>query len=180
MLPVEVVYLALKVETAVRLCFYPRISSATVKIVERSRTTDATRGFWQHCSYCCLKINLNCVKHSTLLWSLQTTYVCTICLYFSVSRGCDRSSKLVMVVSEDREYYSTVHVFYSTSIELGFFYAVEFGMRVPSLLNSCVRVCVCFLPIHSGHQVRRTYQPGSHRRKVTQDFSSTFFLRCVP
>ena len=30
-------------------------------------------------------------------------------------------------------------------------------------------VCfVCFLPIHSGHQW--TYQPGSHRRKVTQDF----------
>ena len=44
----------------------------------------------------------------------------------------------------------------------------------------CVYVCVCFLPIHSGHQVRWTYQPGSHRRKVTQDFSSTFFLRCVP
>ena len=41
-------------------------------------------------------------------------------------------------------------------------------------------VCVCFLPIHSGHQVRWTYQPGSHRRNVTQDFSSTFFLRCVP
>ncbi|CAM9255803.1 unnamed protein product [Ascophyllum nodosum] len=32
------------------------------------------------------------------------------------------------------------------------------------------RTCVCFLPIHSGHQVRWTYQPGSHRRKVTQDF----------
>ena len=31
-------------------------------------------------------------------------------------------------------------------------------------------VCVCFLPIHSGHQVRWTYQPGSHRRKVTPDF----------
>ena len=31
-------------------------------------------------------------------------------------------------------------------------------------------MCVCFLPIHSGHQVRWTYQPGSHRRKVTQDF----------
>ena len=39
---------------------------------------------------------------------------------------------------------------------------------------------MCFLPIHSGHQVRWTYQPGSHRRKVTQDFSSAFFLRCVP
>ena len=31
-------------------------------------------------------------------------------------------------------------------------------------------VCVCFLPIHSGHEVRWMYQPGSHRRKVTQDF----------
>ena len=28
-----------------------------------------------------------------------------------------------------------------------------------------VCVCVCFLPIHSGHQVRWTYQPGSHRRE---------------
>ena len=41
-------------------------------------------------------------------------------------------------------------------------------------------VCVCFLPIHSGHQVRWTYQLWWHRRKVTQDFSSTLFLRCVP
>ena len=32
----------------------------------------------------------------------------------------------------------------------------------------CLCVCVCFLPIHSGHQVPWTYQPGSHRRKVTQ------------
>ena len=35
-------------------------------------------------------------------------------------------------------------------------------------------VSVCFLPINSGHQVRWTYQSGSHRRKVTQDFSPTF------
>ena len=51
-------------------------------------------------------------------------------------------------------------------------------------LGSCSRIarvvatgeCVCLfiLPIHSGHQVRWTYQPGSHRRKVTQDFSSTY------
>ena len=34
--------------------------------------------------------------------------------------------------------------------------------------------------VHSGHQVRWTYQPGPHRRKATQDFSSAFFLRCVP
>ena len=46
--------------------------------------------------------------------------------------------------------------------------------------ESVDHMCVCFLPIHSGHQVRWTYQPGSHRRKVTRDFSSTFFLRCVP
>ena len=40
-----------------------------------------------------------------------------------------------------------------------------------------VCVCVCFLPIHYGRQVRWAYQPGSHRRKVTQDVSSTFLLR---
>ena len=34
-------------------------------------------------------------------------------------------------------------------------------------LARLIHVCVCFLPIHSGHQVRWTYQPGSHRRKVT-------------
>ena len=48
------------------------------------------------------------------------------------------------------------------------------------LFAVCCVFCVCFLPIHFGHQVRWTHQPGSHRRKVTQDFSSTFFLRCVP
>ena len=38
-------------------------------------------------------------------------------------------------------------------------------------------VCVlCCLPVHSGHQVRWPYQPGSHRRKVTQDLSSTFVM----
>ena len=40
--------------------------------------------------------------------------------------------------------------------------------------------CVCFLPIYSGRQFRWMYQLGSHRRKVTQDFSSTFLLRCMP
>ena len=48
--------------------------------------------------------------------------------------------------------------------------------KVKALL---VCVCfLCFLPIHSGLQW--TYQPGSHRKKVTQDFPSTFFLRCLP
>ena len=46
--------------------------------------------------------------------------------------------------------------------------------RSPSLYCVCV-VCV-FFPIHSGHQVHWTYQPGSHRRKVTQDFSSASVL----
>ena len=50
---------------------------------------------------------------------------------------------------------------------------------IRQIMTSPHSMCV-FLPIHSGHQVRWTYQPGSHRRKVTQDFSSTFFLRCVP
>ena len=41
-------------------------------------------------------------------------------------------------------------------------------------------VCVCFLPIYSGSQVRWMHSPGSHRRKVTQDLSSIFLLRCMP
>ena len=36
------------------------------------------------------------------------------------------------------------------------------GKLVPRLIR-CYIVCVCFLPIHSGHQVRWTHQPGSHR-----------------
>ena len=69
-----------------------------------------------------------------------------------------------------------------------FFYLVTMGWIFDDppkggsmiIVTPCVCVCVCFLPVHSGNQVRWTYQPGSHRRKVTQDFSSTFFLRYVP
>ena len=44
-----------------------------------------------------------------------------------------------------------------------------------------VCVCVC---VFSSHLFWTSglwkYQPGSHKRKVTQDFSSTFLLRCLP
>ena len=51
----------------------------------------------------------------------------------------------------------------------------------PSLPGSrLVCACVCILPLYSGRQVRWMYQPGSHKRKVTQDFSPTFLLRCMP
>ena len=42
------------------------------------------------------------------------------------------------------------------------------------------KTVVYFLPIYSGRRVRRMYQPGSHRGKVTQDFSSTILLRHMP
>ena len=45
--------------------------------------------------------------------------------------------------------------------------------------NTVQCVCVCFLTIHSGHQVRWTYQLGPHWRKVTQDFLSALLLRYV-
>ena len=49
----------------------------------------------------------------------------------------------------------------------------------PVLGLSCsTTVFVCFLPIHSGHQW--TYQPGSHRRKVTQEEGHTGFLIHLP
>ena len=59
--------------------------------------------------------------------------------------------------------------------------------RVPLLVGETAEVVLASATstgfdstIQCGHQVRWTYQPGSHRRKVTQDFSSAFFLRCVP
>ena len=42
------------------------------------------------------------------------------------------------------------------------------------------RIRVFFFQTILDYQVRWTYQPGSHRRKVTQDFSPTFLRRCVP
>ena len=54
------------------------------------------------------------------------------------------------------------------------------GKTLPQLILQNQVLCVCvFSPIHSGHQVRWAYQPGSHRRKVTHDFLSTFLLRWV-
>ena len=47
--------------------------------------------------------------------------------------------------------------------------------------------CASYLLDHSGDELHLfwtsglwTYRPGSHRRKVTHDFSSTFLLRCLP
>ena len=51
--------------------------------------------------------------------------------------------------------------------------------KYSQICRVCV-LCVCFLPIYCGCQVRWMYQPGSHRRKVTRDFSSPFLLRCMP
>ena len=33
------------------------------------------------------------------------------------------------------------------------------------VLNRYICVCVCFLPIHSGHQIRWMYQPGSQQEE---------------
>ena len=59
--------------------------------------------------------------------------------------------------------------------------APEAPINTPnSVSRTVVCVCVCFLPIHSGHQVRWTYQPGSHRRKVTQEEGHTGFFIHLP
>ena len=52
-------------------------------------------------------------------------------------------------------------------LKFPYLYQLSCGTNNSSKIHPCV---LCFLPIHSGHQVRWTYQPGSHRRKVTQDF----------
>ena len=48
------------------------------------------------------------------------------------------------------------------------------------LFSSCVCLCVFFPFILDIKFVGRTSRGHTDRRKVTQDFSSTFFLRCVP
>ena len=46
---------------------------------------------------------------------------------------------------------------------------LRLNIYIPGIYNIRSILCfVCFLPIHSGLQW--TYQPGSHRKKVTQDF----------
>ena len=48
---------------------------------------------------------------------------------------------------------------------------VHLRERTANMETATMCVCVCFLPIHSGHQW--TYQPGSHRRNVTQEEGHT-------
>ena len=43
-----------------------------------------------------------------------------------------------------------------------------------------VCVCVCFLPVHSGHQVRWTYQPLDIPAGVTQEDGHTGFFIHLP
>ena len=57
--------------------------------------------------------------------------------------------------------------------------------KIKMLIDDTACVCVFFpfiLDIRFvGHTSRMSHTGGrSHRRKVTQDFSSTFLLRCVP
>ena len=66
--------------------------------------------------------------------------------------------------------YTTVVVYlnmtYGTQIHNGWFISL-IVIAVCFLNSQRLVVCVCFLPIHSGHQVRWAYQPGSHKWKVT-------------
>ena len=77
-----------------------------------------------------------------------------------------------------RWYVETHRLLYSNRSTEKFHRACEDCAVQLCVYCMCV-CCVCFLPKYSVHQVRWTYQPGSHRRKVTQDFSSTFLLWCV-
>ena len=94
--------------------------------------------------------------------SSKFVYISGHVSYDSTSHGLYHPYKRVVTPLKRRKFFTSVSFPQSTA---GY-------VIIPS-------VYVCFLPIHSGHQVRWTYQPESHR-KVSQDFSSTFFLRCVP
>ena len=72
---------------------------------------------------------------------------------------------------------TTVHYYCSTDSSRVLVAPRPLGRRNCRLI--CVCGCGCF-PTYSGRAVRWMYQPGSHRRKVAQDFSSTFLLRCMP
>ena len=53
---------------------------------------------------------------------------------------------------------------------------VQYGGESPPYYTvDTMPVCVCFLPIHSGHQVRWTYQPGSHRNFYPPSFCRACF-----
>ena len=56
--------------------------------------------------------------------------------------------------------------------------------RVMKVANSArghlISVLCVFFPFILDVKFVWVYQPESHRRKVTQDFSSTFILRCMP
>ena len=71
-------------------------------------------------------------------------------------------------MSSIREFAKWYHDFLYYCYNIFFVFSSKvhsFVYGIPGISYICV-LCVCFLPIHSGHQW--TYQPGSHRRKVTK------------
>ena len=96
-------------------------------------------------------------------------YFCRLCFVLFIC-SCSRWSFVdVPVIFPVQQ--TTYRIGNHVRILLGMFEARSVN-NMKNTTNNTTRlcVCVCFLPIHSGHQVRWTYQPGSHRRKVTQDF----------
>ena len=67
-----------------------------------------------------------------------------------------------------------VLLFTCVLLALGTFTASNHGGFVVLVTYFAARegvcVCECFLPIHSGHQIRWTYQPGSHKEGHTGFF----------
>ena len=84
-----------------------------------------------------------------------------------------QSMKVYLHMHVQREW--SAELFMPSILSLRIFCTAVFSRCKSSPATVCV---LCFLPMRSGHRVRWTYQQGSHRRKVTQDFSSTFFLGC--
>ena len=116
--------------------------------------------------------------------SAQIDFVCVLCTSSSTAAVASLSLSLSLCLCSRVPHttispflYLPFYVFAATTKCL---YKRHLFPTTSAQIDFVFVLCVCFLPIHSGHQVRWTYQPGSHRRKVTQDFSSTFFLRCVP
>ena len=68
--------------------------------------------------------------------------------------------KLSAELSVNIYYPERVHYAAESLKEKCLKYSTGLDALLTNILGLTVALCVCFVPIHSGHQVRWTYQPG--------------------
>ena len=141
------------IKWSVSMPFFLRIS-LTVDIIGLN-----VQGYQPHVLHCNVAIIILLIQYLWYLWSQKSFSplfgsCLTVTNFRNSTNGRNRLNHVLML--------SVTKAFTEASITEEIIQDAHF--------MPLVCVCVCFLPIHSGHHVRWTYQPGSHRRKVTQDF----------